>query len=58
MAAGNSMFNLSSLKNSENTNSKIDKCTSCVCLKSEIEILSTEIKSKVEIINILQNERK
>ena len=58
MADGKSMLNLSSQKNSKNTNSKIVKCTSCVCLKSEIERLSTEIKSMVEIINILQNERK
>ena len=55
---GKSVFNLSYLKNSKHTNSKIYKCTSCVCLKNEIERLSTEIKSMVEIINILQNERK
>ena len=58
MAAGKSMFNLSSLKDGENANSKMDRCTSCACLKSKLERLSLEIKSMAEVINILQNKRR
>ena len=58
MAAGKSMYNFSSHKNIENANSKTDKYTPFVCLKSGIERVSTEIKYMVEIIRIFKNERK